>query len=446
MRKYLFGLSFLLLFAGAFAQESQNNIKRPTLVMQLGGVDFKTSSRIGSTSLASVIGNKEWSKVQDLDVALGISFINGISEHFDYSVNLFSGASKYPLRGQPDLRREGYLHALDASLHMKLLPDNFMVVPYLSGGVGASLWKRRFEAFVPVGAGLQFRVIPEYFAFANFQYRLPVTQAANYHFLYSLGFGGPIGKDRVVEAKPLPVVPPPPPPPAPAPVDTDGDGIPDTEDKCPTVKGLAKYQGCPIPDTDGDGINDEEDKCPTVPGLAKYQGCPVPDTDGDGINDEEDKCPSVPGLARYQGCPIPDTDGDGINDEEDKCPTVPGVKEYRGCPAPKNFDAANVLFASGKAILLNTGKTELNKFVAFLNENKEIKITIAGHTDNTGGAVLNQKLSESRAKAVKDYMLSKGIAIDRITSVGYGFDKPIADNDTPAGRAKNRRVEFTIDD
>src|SRR6185503_6661878 len=71
-------------------------------------------------------------------------------------------------------------------------------------------------------------------------------------------------------------------------------------------------------DSDGDGINDDVDKCPTVFGLAKYDGCPIPDSDGDGIDDEKDKCPTVAGLAKYDGCPAPDRDNDGINDDEDK--------------------------------------------------------------------------------------------------------------------------------
>ncbi len=84
-------------------------------------------------------------------------------------------------------------------------------------------------------------------------------------------------------------------------------------------------------DTDNDGISDDVDKCPTVPGVAKYNGCPIPDTDGDDINDEKDKCPTVPGLPRYNGCPIPDTDGDGVNDEEDQCITV-AAETISGCP------------------------------------------------------------------------------------------------------------------
>jgi outer membrane protein OmpA-like peptidoglycan-associated protein len=226
--------------------------------------------------------------------------------------------------------------------------------------------------------------------------------------------------------------------------DTDSDGINDEEDKCPTVAGLAKYQGCPIPDRDKDGINDEEDKCPDVPGLPKYQGCPIPDTDKDGVNDEEDKCPQVPGLAKYQGCPIPDTDGDGINDEEDRCPTIPGTAENGGCPAI-NFKATNVQFVSGSATLTSGAKNELNKLVKILNEDyPDIKLSIAGHTDNTGKPDKNQALSVARAESVKTYLTGKGVNESRLTASGFGQDQPIADNTTTSGKAKNRRVEFKV--
>jgi outer membrane protein OmpA-like peptidoglycan-associated protein len=239
-------------------------------------------------------------------------------------------------------------------------------------------------------------------------------------------------------------VPPPPPPPPPVPVvtDRDNDGIPDTDDKCPDVPGLAKYQGCPIPDTDKDGLNDETDKCPTVPGLAKFQGCP--DRDGDGIQDSEDKCPDVAGLARYQGCPIPDTDNDGVNDEEDKCPTIPGVAENFGCPKI-DFNASAVQFVTGSCNLTTGAKTELNKLVKILNETyPDIKISIEGHTDATGKPDKNQTLSECRANAVKAYLVSKKVAGERLSTSGFGQDKPIADNTTKEGKAKNRRVEFKV--
>ncbi len=233
--------------------------------------------------------------------------------------------------------------------------------------------------------------------------------------------------------------------------DTDGDGINDEEDKCPTVKGLAKYQGCPIPDTDKDGINDEEDKCPTVPGIAKYQGCPIPDTDGDGINDEEDKCPTVPGVAKYQGCPVPDRDKDGIPDDEDKCPDTPGVREQQGCPEITEevmkkieYAAKNVYFNTGSTKLLAKSFGPLNEVVKIMNENMDLKLKIDGHTDWVGTDAYNMKLSDGRAASVKAYLVSKGISEDRLTSEGFGESQPIADNKTAAGRAQNRRVVMSV--
>jgi outer membrane protein OmpA-like peptidoglycan-associated protein len=241
----------------------------------------------------------------------------------------------------------------------------------------------------------------------------------------------------------------PPPPPVPVVTDRDGDGVADAVDRCPDVKGLASLQGCP--DRDGDGITDAEDKCPDVAGLARYQGCPVPDTDGDGINDEADKCPAVAGVARYQGCPIPDTDGDGVNDEEDKCINEKGPASNFGCPVISEelmkrikIAAQNVFFTTGKATLLAKSYPKLNDVVAILNENVNYKLQISGHTDIVGDDAANQTLSEERAAAVRTYLVSKGIAESRISSAGYGETKPIADNNTTAGKAKNRRVEMVL--
>ncbi|MBK8951625.1 MAG: OmpA family protein [Chitinophagaceae bacterium] len=247
------------------------------------------------------------------------------------------------------------------------------------------------------------------------------------------------------------VAPPPPPPPPPPPADRDGDGIIDELDKCPDTKGFTKYNGCPIPDTDKDGINDEEDKCPTVFGLARYQGCPVPDTDKDGINDEEDKCPKVFGVARYQGCPVPDTDNDGVNDEEDKCVTIPGVKENSGCPLISeevkkkvNLAAKNILFVTGSSKLQSKSFKGLNEVAQILKDNPGMTLAVDGHTDNVGNDDKNMVLSQNRADAVKNYLATKGVSVDRITSVGHGETIPVADNKTAAGRQQNRRSELTL--
>jgi outer membrane protein OmpA-like peptidoglycan-associated protein len=226
--------------------------------------------------------------------------------------------------------------------------------------------------------------------------------------------------------------------------DTDGDGIHDEADKCPNQAGLAKYNGCPIPDRDKYGVNDEEDKCPDQAGLAKYNGCPIPDTDRDGVNDEEDKCPSVAGLAKYNGCPIPDSDGDGINDEEDRCPDVAGVAAMMGCPAIEKFDAHEVTFATGKSVLTAAGKKELDLVANYMNTHQGVNVKLDGYTDNTGSDKVNNPLSASRAESAKKYLVSKGIADSRITTEGHGSANPVADNKTAAGKAKNRRVEATV--
>jgi outer membrane protein OmpA-like peptidoglycan-associated protein len=223
--------------------------------------------------------------------------------------------------------------------------------------------------------------------------------------------------------------------------DTDGDGIQDKDDACPTQAGPVSLKGCP--DRDKDGIADKDDKCPDQAGLARYAGCPIPDSDNDGINDENDKCKDVPGLARYNGCPIPDTDGDGINDEEDQCVTERGIPELKGCPKP-DFSSEKVQFQTGSAVLTKAAKLELDKGVAFMSQYPTLKFSIEGHTDNTGKEAANQLLSEKRAAAVETYMVSKGANTDRITTAGYGQSKPIVDNKTAAGRAKNRRVEFKM--
>lgn len=368
---------------------------------------------------------------------LAVSYFKGLHKHIDVAGTLAGSFVKEALRDQVSSNDKFLLEA-DAALNFKLVSEKYWVQPYAILGVGASMYDGSyFGAFIPTGLGFKVNFYDDAHLFATTQYRIPVTrETSNYHLMYQIGIAGRIGKKaEPVALKPLPPTPP---------TDTDQDGIIDSLDKCPTVPGLAKYEGCPVPDTDKDGVNDEEDKCPSVPGLAKYQGCPVPDTDNDGINDEEDKCPSVAGVARYQGCPVPDTDKDGVNDEEDRCPSEAGLPENFGCPTLEQykFDAKKVQFVSGSATLTKAAKTELDKGATILSEHPDIKISIEGHTDNTGKEAANQKLSEKRAEAVKAYFVKKGISADRLVTVGYGQSNPIADNKTVKGRAENRRVEF----
>lgn len=106
----------------------------------------------------------------------------------------------------------------------------------------------------------------------------------------------------------------------------------------------------------------------------------------------------------------------------------------------------NIFFDYDKYALLPESRVELNRLVTLLNQNPEMNIRIQGHTDSQGDESYNQKLSENRAKSVYDYLVMHGISEERLSYKGYGESKPIADNDTEEGRAKNRRTEFVVVD
>jgi OOP family OmpA-OmpF porin len=229
--------------------------------------------------------------------------------------------------------------------------------------------------------------------------------------------------------------------------DADGDGIIDKDDECPNQAGTAELKGCPANDQDRDGILDEDDKCPEVFGLKEFAGCP--DSDGDGIQNSEDKCPNRAGTAEGEGCP--DTDGDQVYDHKDVCPTVAGIVENKGCPEIKEevkeriaLAAKGIYFESGKDVIKEESFENLNKLVEILKEFKEAKVSIEGHTDSRGNDEANKTLSQKRADAVKLYLSNKGVALERMTAIGYGETVPKASNNTSAGRAENRRVEFKL--
>jgi OOP family OmpA-OmpF porin len=441
MKKILVTLLAIVCGTAVFAQTQKNAYKRPgALGVSLFFNDYLTANRIRTTSFNQVINNKQVARLREMAPGIGIHYFKGLSNFVDFAGTVGGSMPKIIMKDGTTTTDSKLQLEADASAQFKLFSDRYFLTPYVTVGVGASYYNRTFDAIIPMGAGLKLNLFDEAAIFSDITYRVPVTDRANnYHFVYRIGYAGRLSaKKKVEEPKPLPPAPP---------ADTDGDGIIDSLDKCPTVAGIEKYQGCPVPDTDRDGINDEQDKCPTVPGTAKYQGCPIPDTDLDGINDEEDKCPNERGVARYQGCPVPDTDKDGVNDEEDKCPTLAGTAANNGCPEVKqetvvklNKSASRIYFATGSAKLLKTSNAALSEIARLMAEDKDLKLSIEGHTDNVGKDDYNQKLSEDRAASVRAALLTRGVDASRIQSQGFGETKPIADNKTAAGRAKNRRV------
>jgi OOP family OmpA-OmpF porin len=208
-------------------------------------------------------------------------------------------------------------------------------------------------------------------------------------------------------------------------------------DKQCTAPAEPKAEG----DADGDGVVDSKDKCPGTPAGRKVNadGCEL-DSDGDGVVDGADKCPGTPAGRKVNadGCEI-DSDGDGLVDGADKCPTV-YAKTADGCPPPLVLEG--VEFDYDKATLRPEAFAILDTNIESLKHWENAKIEVAGHTDSKGSDDYNMKLSQARAETVRDYLISKGIAADRLTAVGYGETKPVADNETEEGRFKNRRVEL----
>jgi outer membrane protein OmpA-like peptidoglycan-associated protein len=255
--------------------------------------------------------------------------------------------------------------------------------------------------------------------------------------------------------------------------DTDGDGLTDYEE-------IFKYKTDPlVKDTDGDGLTDGDE-------VLKYKTDPLRvDTDGDGLSDgdevlkyntgplqidtDNDKLSDGDEVLKYQTDPLlADTDGDNLKDGDE-------ILKYHTDPLKADTDSGGMFdgkeiqmglnpldpsddipvikvgeriilegvnFETAKTTLLTESQTILDQVAASLIANIAVSVAIHGHTDNVGGAKYNMQLSTGRAESVKNYLTSKGIDPTRITTRGYGFTKPIADNATPEGRAKNRRIEF----
>lgn len=243
------------------------------------------------------------------------------------------------------------------------------------------------------------------------------------------------------------------------PLDADRDSVPDGLDKCPNSPAGATVDatGCPA-DSDADGVANGLDKCPGTPvgAVVDANGCPQ-DGDNDGVPDGIDKCPSTAVGARVDatGCPIiGDADADGVPDNLDRCPNTPLhtrvdqhgcvelFREERGPGARPTLILQGVTFQIGRSALTPESFAVLDQVAASLVANPDIRIEVAGYTDNTGSAALNRRLSNARAMAVRAYLARKGVAPSRMVARGYGPANPVASNATTEGRAQNRRVEL----
>ncbi len=183
------------------------------------------------------------------------------------------------------------------------------------------------------------------------------------------------------------------------------------------------------------------------------------DPDGDGVIGEADRCSDeaedLDDFMDGDGCPDPDNDGDGVLDRKDRCradaETVNSYRDDDGCPdePPEDLrDFAGVIrgitFETGNAEIRSSSRRVLELGAEALLRHPEIVVEVQGHTDNLGDPAANLQLSQDRADAVVRWLVLAGVSADRLTAVGHGETRPIAENDTDAGRAENRRVEFRV--
>lgn len=478
MMKQFMLFAVLLLSCSAFAQTKQN----PNSIKVAGGVHDSYGPYDGDNFPYGV-----WN-TDNLDKAFQIQYSRYKNEFIDLGINVTAGdvENMYDDNFTPsnDLLDAGSTIDLDLIARYKFyngvdFKENAFLRPYLYTGVSGTYISELetvknvdngFGANVPLGIGFKAALGEKVHLDLSGAFRIGLFNKVPNRWEHMAGlafnFGPPI-VDEIVE----PVVP------MPEPKDSDNDGIIDAEDDCPYEAGVPELNGCPeptdtdgdgfvdeddecpnvagtvngCPDTDGDGIIDKNDDCPEVAGVARLNGCPEPtDSDGDGVADVDDRCPETPGLVELQGCP--DRDGDGFADIDDRCPDVPGVASQQGCPEEveqtvieqmENI-SENIFFELDSFALKAESKAKLDEVLGILNRYQNFRLSIEGHTDSTGAAAYNQSLSEKRAGAVRDYLVSRGVQTSRVSSVGYGETQPIADNSTAAGRAQNRRVELLL--
>lgn len=245
------------------------------------------------------------------------------------------------------------------------------------------------------------------------------------------------------------------------------------DESCPSgpedFDGFEDGDFCADTDNDRDGHLDEDDRCRNdaedEDGFADDDGCPDVDNDADGVLDGDDSCPTQSedrdGFADEDGCPEPDNDQDGVADGLDECPMEPEdadrFQDDDGCPEPGPAAASvtvtdtriliseRIYFDYDRDTIRSVSMPLLDQVAGVVQElGSELRIRVEGYTDNEGPEPYNLDLSYRRARAVVEYLVGRGVPRARLEYRGYGPRNPVAPNDTPEGRALNRRVEFTI--
>lgn len=182
-----------LLSTNIFAQDKP--IRPAALGVSFIMNDFNTAQRIRNGSLSQVFRDKSWSKFKEMSPGLALTYFKGLKPNVDFAGTLAASFVNYPLRNKPAGSSDALLLEGDVSGNFKLLDESYWVTPYVTAGVGASKYRGYYAAFLPVGLGIKVNLFDEAAVFLGSQYRIPVSyETGNYHFIYSFGISGVIGK------------------------------------------------------------------------------------------------------------------------------------------------------------------------------------------------------------------------------------------------------------
>jgi len=173
---------------------SKSYVQPPTVGIYFTFNDFETADAIRNSSLAAVIRDKKYGKLQNMSQGLAVSYGKGLSANYDFVGTLGGAFLSYPVPNTDASANEGLLLEGDASIRGKMFSDKSWFVPYLQAGVGISKYQGYWGTFVPVGLGIQISFFGEAYLHINTQYRLAISETSNYHFVHSIGLVGNIGK------------------------------------------------------------------------------------------------------------------------------------------------------------------------------------------------------------------------------------------------------------
>lgn len=194
MRKITGTLLALVVLHSVVTAQTKGSVQKSSFAVHFVFNDFSTAAKVRANNLGIVLKNREFGKLKEMAPGLAFNYMKGMSRNFDLSATLAGTFVDYPIPNKPAFGRDLLLLEGDVSVRGKMVSNDYFLQPYLSAGLGVSKYKGYYAAFMPVGAGMQLNIFDESFLLINAQYRVPVSEQAAYHFFYSIGFAGIIGK------------------------------------------------------------------------------------------------------------------------------------------------------------------------------------------------------------------------------------------------------------